>query len=634
VSRGTDAEHAAHGSALARLVYAFRVSDGAYVHISEIPSGLDQDLRCPAASCRAPLVARRGRLKRTPHFAHYGGQAKTCAAGRETSAHLLAKDILADALWLELPPVVAELEGETVEVAPRKTLNFDRAVLEDRLGDLIPDVVLHLGHRRLLVEVRVTHECDDAKIAKLKREDLPTVEIDIRKAQFGDRNAIADAILRSGPRVWLHNAKQDEASAGLRDRAAKRAREASEALASRGRTVALIAPNPQSSEEGRAAVARLEALGMADTLLHPLIRGRVFTLPDAEWQALLAIKVLIADYADDPFGAFGIASPVQWVRRVGMIREGLSPKWEPGLLEAVRAVDPGFQTATASVLRYFKACEGAGILEAAGDRRWRHTSPFRADVHQRLENLRRQSERMASTRTMVGDVLALAPDARVGFDFERWSHVIPPFGVSLDTLAQSDDWRRLHSGLRGLEWTLRHGAEHAPETTHGLPIMPALDEAIAAFCKRAEDAETARLAALETSAQARVAAVRQGFLEVLPAKEIEMRLDSRFKGRTRTVREEAYAGDEGRDYALSWVRAERARQETRRRNADIADTFRKQLAAAAVKRLGEAHGQLWCSTANGALGGGRPRELCTSERALKRCLAVLVDQARGAGRRR
>lgn len=114
------------------------------------------DLRCPAPSCRAPLVARKGPTGRTEHCAHHAGQGDSCEAGRETSAHLLAKDILAEALELKLPAVIAELDDEVIVVSSERILKFDRAVLKDRLGDLIPDVVLHIGEKRLLVEVRVT----------------------------------------------------------------------------------------------------------------------------------------------------------------------------------------------------------------------------------------------------------------------------------------------------------------------------------------------------------------------------------------------------------------------------------------------------------------------------------------------
>lgn len=634
-SRRSDPEHAAHGSALARLIYAWRQSDGAYVRVTDVPSGLDEDLRCPAPSCRAPLVARKGRSGRTEHFAHHAGRARICEAGRETSAHLLAKDILAEQLWLWLPPVVAEFDGERIEVAPARKLVFGKAVLEDRLGDLIPDVVLHLGDRRLLVEVRVTHGCDDAKIAKLKARALPTVEIDIRKAQHGSHEAITAAILETGKREWLHNARQDDALATLRARSAERNRAATDALRARARGIAGTAADPASTPEGQAALRRLDDLDLAATLLRPDLATRVFRVPDAEWQALVAGRVLIADYADDLDGSFGVGHIFRWACGAGLIRDGLAPQWDAGLLEAVLAEDPGFRTATASLLQYLKSLETTGLLEVAGKQRWRRAEAFRRDIKGRLEAVRERSERRTTAQQMVKSLLAIAADESEGFDFEAWaSNRIPPFGADLEAIIRSDDWRRLHVGLRDLPWTLRYGAETAPDATFGLPVEKTLRSALEGFQHRKLEAEQARLDARQKAAEARLDAVRRAFAQVMPGDAVESCLDGRFKDREETIRAEALGGDEGRDRALNWAAA-RFRQQTRQqRDKDIAAEYRARLETAAIGRLDAQKGRLWCATANGALGGQRPQAYCISENALKRCLAVLDDQAKGIGRRR
>lgn len=635
VSRRSDPEHAGHGSVLARLIYAWRQSDGAYVCVTDVPSGLNEDLRCPAPSCRAPLVARKGRSGRTEHFAHYAGRARICEAGRETSAHLLAKDILAERLWLWLPPVVAELDGGRIDVAPAKKLTFDKAVLEDRLGDLIPDVVLHLGDKRLLVEVRVTHECDDAKIAKLKARGLPTVEIDIRKAQHGDREAITAAILETGERDWLYNPKQETALATLRARSAERTRAAADALQARARAIVETPAGPASISEGQAALLRLAKLDLADTLLRPNIAGRVFCVPDVEWQALVAGRVLIADYADDLDGSFGVGHVLRWVRRAGLIRDGLAPQWEAGLLQAVLAEDPGFRTATTSLLQYLKSLETAGILEVAGKQRWRHAQAFRRDIKVRLDAVRQRNERRSTAEKEVRAVVAIAGGESQGFDFEAWaSSRIPPFGADLEAIIRSDDWRRLHVGLRDLPWTLQYGAETAPDTTFGLPIEKTLWSALDDFQRRKAEAEQARRDALRKAAEARLVDVRRAFAQVMPDDEIETRLDGRFKDREDTIRAEALASVEGRDRAVNWAAAKLRQQTRQQRDKDIATEYRAKLETAAIGRLDAQRGRLWCSTANGSLGGQRPQEYCISENALKHCLAVLDDQARGIGRRR
>lgn len=634
-SRRSDPEHAAHGSALARLIYAWRQSDGAYVRVTDVPSGLDEDLRCPAPSCRAPLVARKGRSGRTEHFAHHAGRTRICEAGRETSAHLLAKDILAERLWLWLPPVVAEFDGERIEVAPARKLTFDQAVLEERLGDLIPDVVLHLGDKRLLVEVRVTHECDDAKIAKLKARGLPTVEIDIRKAQHGNHEAITAAILETGKREWLHNALRDEALATLRARSAERKRAAAEALRARAKAIAGTAANPATIPEGRAALRRLDELDLSTTLLRPNIAARVFRVPDAEWQALVAGRVLIADYADDLDGSFGVGHILRWVRGAGLIRDRLTPQWDAGLLEAVLAEDPGFRTATASLLQYLKSLETTGLLEVAGKQRWRRAEAFRRDIKGRLEAVHERSERRTAAEQMVKSLLAIAVDESQGFDVQAWaSSRIPPFGADLEAIIRSDDWRRLHVGLRDLPWTLRYGAETAPDTTFGLPVEKTLRSALEDYQHRKLEAEQARLDARRKAAEARLDAVRRAFAQVMPEDEVESCLDGRFKDREETIRAEALSGDEGRDRALNWAAAKLRQQTRQQRDKDIAAEYRARLETAAIGRLGAQRGRLWFATANGALGGQRPQAYCISENALKRCLAVLDDQAKGIGRRR
>jgi len=58
----------------------------------------------------------------------------------------------------------------------------------------------------------------------------------------------------------------------------------------------------------------------------------------------------------------------------------------------------------------------------------------------------------------------------------------------------------------------------------------------------------------------------------------------------RSLREEAFAGDEGHDYALSQIHTARAQQQTRLRNMGFADTFRERLAVEAFEGLGEARG--------------------------------------------
>lgn len=65
---------------------------------------------------------------------------------------ILPKNVLDQRLEIALPEKFVSAEDDRELVVPAITLGFDRAMLELRSGLIIPDVVLELGDRRLLVE--------------------------------------------------------------------------------------------------------------------------------------------------------------------------------------------------------------------------------------------------------------------------------------------------------------------------------------------------------------------------------------------------------------------------------------------------------------------------------------------------
>jgi hypothetical protein len=180
--------------------------DGSMAHISETPSGLECNCVCPA--CRRQLVARKG-TKNDHHFAHHGSNdERSCTTGRETALHRFAKEVLGHRRELVLPQLELEDELGRWKGPSARLLRFDSAILESKLGEIIPDLVVRTGERDLLVEFVVTHECDAAKIAKIKEMNFPAIEIDLSRLP---RNAskwdIREAIIRKAPRKWLYNPK-------------------------------------------------------------------------------------------------------------------------------------------------------------------------------------------------------------------------------------------------------------------------------------------------------------------------------------------------------------------------------------------------------------------------------------------
>jgi hypothetical protein len=112
------------------------------------------------------LVARKGQTN-SHHFGHYGVPDEwSCAAGLETALHKFAKQTLERRLELVLPKLELKDDHKRWEGYPGGKFRFDTALLEQRLGDIIPDVIVRKGDRDLLIEFVVTHGCDPGKIAK------------------------------------------------------------------------------------------------------------------------------------------------------------------------------------------------------------------------------------------------------------------------------------------------------------------------------------------------------------------------------------------------------------------------------------------------------------------------------------
>lgn len=148
-------------------------------NINDVESGLKCGCICPA--CKEPLVAKKGK-KMMHHFAHHAGH--SCEYGYESSLHLAAKGILSRAKRMTLPAVYVSFPDSYKKDEPvcsAKEIEIDKVELEQRFGDVIPDVVVHAGGKQFFVEIYVTHCVNDEKLAKLKKADISTIEIDLSK---------------------------------------------------------------------------------------------------------------------------------------------------------------------------------------------------------------------------------------------------------------------------------------------------------------------------------------------------------------------------------------------------------------------------------------------------------------------
>ena len=194
-------------SSTADLVYGEN-ENGIMVHVSEVFSGLACNCRC--AKCGKPLIAKKGN-QLAHHFAH--DASASCHNAPETALHRLAKQIIKDHLSIQLPEVKATHGDQSRFIHNAQHRKFDRATPEARhLNKVVPDLFVELGNHKLLIEIFVTHSCDDVKLAELRTQGIATVEIDLSKtARDSSRDEVERAVILEANRYWVYHPKIDEA---------------------------------------------------------------------------------------------------------------------------------------------------------------------------------------------------------------------------------------------------------------------------------------------------------------------------------------------------------------------------------------------------------------------------------------
>jgi hypothetical protein len=152
------------------------------------------------------LVAKKG-TKQEHHFAHYA--AETCAGAFETSLHLAAKDILAAEGRIWLPRVAVSLGPYTQPelLSEGRSFEIGSVVVEQRVGEIVPDLILTIGGRELLVEIFVTHSVDDAKLEKIRQLGLSAIEVDLSgMPREMPRTELASVVVEGQDnKRWLNN---------------------------------------------------------------------------------------------------------------------------------------------------------------------------------------------------------------------------------------------------------------------------------------------------------------------------------------------------------------------------------------------------------------------------------------------
>ncbi len=185
-----------------KLTYALDSSEK-MVHVSSVERGLSCNCRCP--KCKEPLEAKLGYGGRQPHFAHK--KDSDCQGFYMTALHKLAEQIIEEEKAV-MAPAYKEIG--------RGKLSFSQVEVEQRVErkDLQPDLVgITEDGSRWIIEIRNTHEVDEAKRAKLIESNITCLEIDVREQTLENLKSF---ILESAEnREWINNPIYDNLLADL-----------------------------------------------------------------------------------------------------------------------------------------------------------------------------------------------------------------------------------------------------------------------------------------------------------------------------------------------------------------------------------------------------------------------------------
>lgn len=186
-------------------------------NVSQVRSGLS--CNCICAGCRAKLVAVHPKKEIRPYFRHHSDQDNIDSAcsnplgARETLVHKLTKQVLFELESFYLPEIfvaVPRYRGHAIPAArilkSREWCLTNCEIEPTRFlqHGIQPDFIGQLKGI-LAIEVKVTHACDDDKVAKFKSLNWWAVELDVSDLQPEDigRDPIAKRLGSNSFTKWL-----------------------------------------------------------------------------------------------------------------------------------------------------------------------------------------------------------------------------------------------------------------------------------------------------------------------------------------------------------------------------------------------------------------------------------------------
>jgi len=189
--------------------------------IYEVNNGDECNCFCP--KCGGELSAKNNNKsenkplepnQKIAHFAHLNGS--DCPGSYESSIHKLAKTVIEKSKKLLLPPIYKN----SVQLTKKQMVYFEKVETEMNIKTefykIIPDAILYLGEKKLLVEFYKTHLVDKSKTKKIKELNENCIEINLNdinpidcgKVNFKGMSEFLENNISS--KEWIHNKKTEK----------------------------------------------------------------------------------------------------------------------------------------------------------------------------------------------------------------------------------------------------------------------------------------------------------------------------------------------------------------------------------------------------------------------------------------
>lgn len=618
--------------------------DGRMRHISAVASGLACECTCPG--CGQRLVAKKGQ-EQAHHFAHRGDV--SCRRAYESMLHRLAKQFIQDEGRFCLPPVEASLGSRTVVERGATEFRPDRVEVEVRLEGIQPDVVAYKTtggeERRLLIEIAVTHFCDEIKRETIRSRQLPAIEIDLSGvSRDAAPDEVRNEILDRAPRRWLFNRHGESALRRLvaeerrKEEAARVRRERAEA-AERERVAAAarellrdvrgsVNGKPsRGSHEQRLGIADMRDAGLGHVLGLEIDGASACLNVVAEiWQGEILARFILPS----PFGwnaSFETRSVSAHLIRLEMMTPPFRDSIDPAVLRAARGLDCGFRTISDVVHSYLTRIADFGLATLGVDGRWTPVENAVRHARTMVDKAATGRRDIEGLRRHVSDMVAHVRDCGwTARDVQRWLDTqLEAFGRTPRQLAQDGDYalHRLQTDLRTIQRMLTDGVTLADDL-HGLPFARFRDARAAELEEREHLRRRIALEEERRLATMRLEEVRSMAIAELGEQEAGTWLALHL--------ERAFGQGAAVPVGLSesqTLRAHRAIQERRReieqiaRREERAAPLREQLLEIAIAHRDRQWAELWMRSPNRNLRNRRPVDLCIDRTGFDTCLTAL-----------